>query len=197
MRIWSWLAFVVCLTGPLPLFAEQSDIPDPQWEVARAQFTSGIENREPVDRVVVATPMIREMYFFTDLRNLAGRVVTHRWKYRGNVVSQVPFKVGGPRWRVYSKKEIEPDEVGEWSVTVVDESGWPLYTELFRYENGAPLVQPADNAAPASDAQTVSEQPEDDATEIDMHAAQQKPALPVSQTGQSVTSPSQGALPSP
>jgi hypothetical protein len=129
---------------PALALAEEGAIPDPQWQVARAQFTSGIENREPVDRLVVATPMIREVYFFTDLRHLAGRTVTHRWKYQGDVVSQVPFKVGGPRWRVNSKKEIEPDQVGEWSVTVVDESGWPLYTELFRYEVGAPLLQSPD-----------------------------------------------------
>jgi hypothetical protein len=145
MRIWRYLTVGVCLAGPVLALAEEGTVPDPQWQVARAQFTSGIENREPVDRLVVATPMIREVYFFTDLRHLGGRTVTHRWKYQGNVVSLVPFKVGGPRWRVNSKKEIEPGQVGEWSVTVVDESGWPLYTELFRYEEGAPLLQPADN----------------------------------------------------
>jgi hypothetical protein len=91
----------------------------------------------------VASPLIREVYFFTDLRNLQGRTVTHRWEYQGKVVSQMPFRVGGPRWRVYSKFEIAPEQVGRWSVTVVDESGWPLYTELFRYENGAPLLQPS------------------------------------------------------
>jgi hypothetical protein len=61
------------------------------------------------------------------------------------VVSQKRFEVGGPRWRVNSKIEIEPEQVGKWSVTVIDESGWPLYTELFRYENGAPLLQPSES----------------------------------------------------
>jgi len=148
MQIWLRLAVVVWLLRPFPLLAGEPVIPDPQWQVARAQFTSGIENREPVDRVVVATPLMHEVYFFTDLRNLEGRTVTHRWKYEGNVVSLVPFKVGGPRWRVYSRKDIEPEQVGDWSVTVIDESGWPLYTELFRYEEGAPLLQPADNPLP-------------------------------------------------
>jgi hypothetical protein len=35
---------------------------------------------------------------------------------------------------VFSKYVLEPDQFGEWSVTVIDESDWPLYTELFRYE---------------------------------------------------------------
>lgn len=144
MQIRTWLAAAACLVGSAVLSAEETVIPDPQWQVARAQFTTGIENREPIDRVVVATPMIREVYFFTDLRHLGERTVMHRWKYQGTVVSQVSFKVGGPRWRVNSKVEILPEQVGEWSVTVVDESGWPLYTELFRYEDGAPLLQPVD-----------------------------------------------------
>jgi hypothetical protein len=145
MQTWLWLAVAALLIQPLSLHAEEDKSPDPDWQVARGQFTSGISNREPVDRLVVATPLIREVYFFTDLRHLQGRTVTHRWEYQGKVVSQVPFSVAGPRWRVYSKKEIEPDQVGKWSVTVIDQSGWPLYTEMFRYESGAPLLQPPDD----------------------------------------------------
>lgn len=109
-------------------------VPDPAWAVARAQFTSGIENREPVDQVVVMSPPSNEVYFFTDLRHLEGREVQHRWSYRGRVISMKPFRVKGARWRVYSMNEIEPEQTGEWSVTVFDESGWPLHTELFLYE---------------------------------------------------------------
>lgn len=183
MRIWKCLTAVVCLAASALAAAEEGAIPDPQWQVARAQFTSGIENREPVDRLVVATPMIREVYFFTDLRHLAGRTVTHRWKYKGEVVSQVPFKVGGPRWRVNSKKEIEPDQVGEWSVTVVDESGWPLYTELFRYEDGAPLLQPADNPAPDETAGAEPGAGEADSAASDARSRDIPPSAPVPYTG--------------
>jgi hypothetical protein len=141
------LALMVLLVSPLALRAESDGVPYPEWKVARAQFTTGIVDREPVDRIVVATPLIRKVYFFTDLRNLEGRTVTHRWRYKGQVVMQVPFEVRGPRWRVNSMKEIEPEQVGEWSVTVYDESGWPLYTELFRYGNGAPRLQEPEGSA--------------------------------------------------
>jgi len=114
--------------------AEQAVLPDSAWRVVRAQFTTSIDNREPVDQVVVLSPPQVEVFFFTELANLEGRTVTHRWEYRGQVVSRVPFEVKGPRWRVYSKYILEPDQFGEWSVTVIDESDWPLYTELFRYE---------------------------------------------------------------
>ncbi len=126
-------------------------VPDPAWAVARAQFTTGIENREPVDQLVILSPPATEVYFFTDLRHMEGRQVQHRWSYRGQVVSMKPFKVKGARWRVFSKNVIEPDQTGEWSVTVFDESGWPLRTELFLYEQadtGSPPVQAEQAATP-------------------------------------------------
>jgi hypothetical protein len=121
--------------------------------VARAAFTSRIENREPVDRVLVLNPPVKEVYFFTDLRNLKGHTITHRWEYQGRAVSNVPFVVKGDRWRVFSKKVFPVDSYGEWSVTVLDDNGWPLYIELFRYEpvdSGTSLSQQT-RAAPAPD----------------------------------------------
>lgn len=125
---------VLCMAWTLPLAAQQPLSPAPGGTVERAQFTRGIDDHEPIDEVVVLSPPDNEIYFFTDLRHLQGRTITHRWQYRGQVVSQVSFEVKGPRWRVFSRKNINPDQLGEWSVTVVDDSGWPLRTELFRYE---------------------------------------------------------------
>lgn len=133
---WGWLLLVLSVSAR----AEQAVIPDPDWKVARAQFTTAISDREPVDNVVLLALPARQAYFFTDLRNLQQRTVTHRWEYEGRVVSIKPFNVGGPRWRVYSKVEIRPDQLGEWSVTVLDESGWPLYTELFHYVAENPVT---------------------------------------------------------
>ena len=133
MQRFTWL---LLLLAPLSaqVLGEDAVPPDPAWRVARAQFATAIDNREPVDQVVVLTPPTEEVFFFTDIRNMEGRTITHRWEYEGQLVSRVPFEVKGPRWRVFSKFAIGPNQFGEWSVTVIDESGWPLYTELFRYE---------------------------------------------------------------
>jgi hypothetical protein len=105
--------------------------PVPDAIVARAQFTTEISNREPVDQVVTVDEQATKIYFFTDLRNLQGRTVTHRWEFEGKVVSEVKFNVGGPRWRVYSVKTLNPAESGKWTVFVIDESGWPLHASIF------------------------------------------------------------------
>lgn len=128
-----WLV-IGSVTLTAPLMAEEVLSPVPDATVARAQFTTAIEEREPVDEVVVLYAPAAEVYFFTDLRRLEGRTVTHNWEHDGSIVSRLSFEVKGPRWRVFSKIELEPDQFGVWSVTVIDESGWPLHTSLFRYE---------------------------------------------------------------
>lgn len=105
----------------------------PAGWVERALFTSAVVDREPVDAVVVLDGGQQQVLFFTELKQLAGRTVTHRWEYAGEVVAEVPFEVGGPRWRVHSRKTLRPDQAGRWSVVVVDESGWVLHAEMFEY----------------------------------------------------------------
>ncbi len=101
--------------------------------VARAQFTSGISDREPVDRLDPIPGDRSEVTFFTELRDLGGRTVTHRWIHGGETHAEVPFRVGAPRWRVWSSKQLLPDWHGEWTVEVVDEDGSVLGGWKVRY----------------------------------------------------------------
>ncbi len=130
VRNYSILALLILMVTQV----NAEEMPVAKGHVARAVFTTRIVNREPVDRVLVLKSPATEAYFFTDLRNLQGHTVTHRWEYQGRTVSNVPFVVGGDRWRVYSRKVFPVDSFGEWSVTVFDDNGWPLYVELFHYE---------------------------------------------------------------
>ena len=106
--------------------------------VARAIFTSAIVDREPVDNLTEVSGDAQRVFFFTDLRELAGQIVTHRWEYNGKVMAEVTFKVGnGARWRVYSSKNLLPEWTGQWTVVVSNENGWPLYTSTFDYSANA------------------------------------------------------------
>ena len=109
---------------------EESPVPDAY--VARAVFTSDIVDREPVDQIVSLDENATRVIFFTDLRNLQGRTVTHRWEFEGRIISEVDIEVGGPRWRAYSVKSLNPGEAGKWTVFVIDQSGWPLHASIFQ-----------------------------------------------------------------
>ena len=91
---------VALAVWPMCLNAADAESPLGDGVVSRALFTSGIVDREPVDHLLVVDGGIEEVYFFTELKFLEGRTIVHRWEYNGRVVAEVPFKVGGPRWRV-------------------------------------------------------------------------------------------------
>ena len=75
---------------------------------SRAIFTTRITDREPVDDLNSVAVSSRTVSFFTELVNLNGKTVTHRWSVNGQVVYTKEFKVGANRWRVWTTKTITP-----------------------------------------------------------------------------------------
>lgn len=103
-----------------------------QGHVARAAFASAVENREPIDNLkeVAGTDKV---YYFTELRDMSGQTVTHRWEHNGKVMAEIPFNVSGDRWRVFSSKNILPEWDGEWKASVVDSKGEILSVNTFKF----------------------------------------------------------------
>ncbi len=103
--------------------------------VARAQFTSGISRREPIDllgpRILAPRDQALSVFYFTDIRGMTGHTVTHRWVYEGQTMAEVRFRIGGGRWRVYSSKVLPARMTGRWEVVVTDEDGRVLKTDGF------------------------------------------------------------------
>jgi hypothetical protein len=129
--LWRLFLSGLCLAFTALRAEVLSESPVPDAYVARALFTTDIVDREPVDQVVSVGPDQNRIYFFSDLRNLQGRTVRHRWEFEGQYMGEIEFKVGGPRWRVYSKKTLNPGVNGKWTVLVLDQSGWPLHASIF------------------------------------------------------------------
>ena len=122
-----------------PALATQEDLLDENGlelsgvPTAIAQFTTGIENREPVDQVSFVKNHVRKIFFFSDLRNLEGERVSHQWSYEGRVIATVDFDVRGPRWRVWSSKEMKPAWTGDWTVEILKSDGEVVAAETFSY----------------------------------------------------------------
>jgi hypothetical protein len=91
--------------------------------VSRAQFTSAILDREPVDEITSIDSSTAKVFFFTELRDLEETTIRHRWIHGGEVLAEVEFKVRGSRWRVYSSKTLLPEWTKGWKVEVVAEDG--------------------------------------------------------------------------
>jgi hypothetical protein len=131
----SGFAAVLARAQPVP---EPASVPETETEPSRlpsvvAQFTTAIEDRAPVDQVTFVSNAIGTIYLYSDLRGLEGQIVTHRWLYGGETKAEVRFEVRGPRWRVWSSKDLLPDWVGDWTVEIVGENGEVIAAETFTY----------------------------------------------------------------
>ncbi len=114
--------------------------------VARAQFTTDIEEQEPINRIDTVFSMdgevysadgrpLNALYYFTELNGMRGETVLHRWEHNGETVAQISFEVSGDPWSVYSRQDLPPALGGEWRVVVTDAQGNILRTDNFSYQN--------------------------------------------------------------
>ncbi len=129
-------------------------------EVARAVVTTAVVDREPVSDLTSIPASDSSAIFFTELRNMEGAVITHLWKFNGEVMAEVKFNVGGARWRVWSSKNLMPEWYGEWIVDVLDDTGNVLMEKNFIYEAAmaeAPAAEMAGDAPMAEEAAPVEE----------------------------------------
>lgn len=121
----SGLLLTLCVTFSSQLLA---------GEVSRAQFTSMVVDREPVDMIITLSTDQSKISYFTELSGLSGHEVSHQWIYNGNIMFQKSFQVGGNRWRVWSTKTLQPGWTGRWTVNTVDEDGTQLQNQVFEYQ---------------------------------------------------------------
>jgi len=135
-------------------------------EVARAVLTTGVVEREPVNQLDNIPADDSRVLFFTDIRDMTDKTVTHLWKHNGEVMAEVKFNVGGPRWRVWSSKNLMPEWSGDWTVSVVDEWGNTLAEKSFTYEapamSGDSMEEATGEPMPEEEASMESDKAMDD-----------------------------------
>jgi hypothetical protein len=129
--------------------AEGAPAPAAPETVARGLFTLAVADREPGEAVTRVPADVGEVFFFTELVDLEGRTVVHRWEWNGQVMAEVAFDVGGPRWRVWSRKALLPEWRGEWSVRVLDDAGAVLAERRLEVTAPSPVTEPS--AQPAAE----------------------------------------------
>lgn len=103
-------------------------------EISRAQFSTGIDNREPVGQVdSLDSNTYRSISFFTEVNDMTGQVVTHQWTHNDKVMFEKTFEIKAERWRVWTSKTLIPSWTGTWTVNVLDDDRSLLASKSFEY----------------------------------------------------------------
>ncbi len=123
---------IVILLGLLLSLNAMSD-EWPHENISNAVFALNVEDRVPINIVEEADNSLGKIYFFTNIRNLDGERITHRWIYKDKIMADVSFDINGPRWRVWSSKNLWYTWIGKWKVQVLRMDGSLLYEKIFNY----------------------------------------------------------------
>jgi len=130
------------LTCPIPAYSAESSP-----AVVRAQFCSGISDREPVDRLESISPEKGTLYYFTEVSLAAGDTLIHRWLHDGWTIAEVPLTVGADRWRTWSSKQIWHLGAGQITVQVVNGDGEVLLESSIPLTGNAEIPGTAQSSA--------------------------------------------------
>jgi len=101
--------------------------------VARAVFTTAIQQAEPVDSISELHSDAEQVFLFTELQGMTGEVVVHTWEHKGSVVARMRFHVEQPHARLWSARRLTPDMQGSWRVVISNASGAVLAEKTLDY----------------------------------------------------------------
>lgn len=106
----------------------------PHENISEAVFALSVEDRVPIDIVEEIDNSLGKIYFFTNIRDLKGEHITHRWIYDDKVMADVRFEIRGPRWRIWSSKNLWHTWIGQWTVQVLLDDATVLFEKKFNYK---------------------------------------------------------------
>lgn len=102
-------------------------------EVFRAQFTTQISDREPVDNISKLDTSFTRANFFTDVRDCVGCTVEHKWFHNSELVFSKKTKVKYARFRWWTNVKMQ-DRTGKWTVMVYINGSHRVSKELVYFK---------------------------------------------------------------
>jgi len=111
-----------------PVFASSFD-----GQVVRAFFTSNLKNNKPVNEVLILENNVRELHFYSEVKNMVGRIISHSWEHRGEKIFEKRFRIVEKDQKLLSSYKLSPGRTGEWMVVISDEKGMPIKAVMFKY----------------------------------------------------------------
>ncbi len=137
--------------------------------LARASFTTAVENREPTNTVSQVPANTDELLFYTEVHDGSNQTLYHHWTLNGDPFVDVTLEIGSDFWRTWSSKTLTGlgmkagdiwkvsvtgaagCELGHWQVTLTETGNAPTPdTTPQSHPKPAPPSAPTPAEAPAT-----------------------------------------------
>lgn len=119
-----------------PPSAEQLALEAALMAVSREMLASNVVNGEPEtelpDTIELLGNETRQIYYFTEVRNMIGRRLTHRWRHERREVAS--FALAEPNeyeYPLHSSMLLNTASAGDWRIELLDDAGNVLDYHLF------------------------------------------------------------------
>ena len=114
-----------------PAPAPVIDIPS-ELTVKVALIATNVADRIPSGTGTVFPSSVGRLYFFTYIVGAQSEItVTHKWYYKGQLISRIPLKIKSPEFRTWSYVDISPSWQGALRAEIVGPDGKVLSTVRF------------------------------------------------------------------
>lgn len=121
--------------------------------LARASFTTAVENREPANTVKQVPASTAELFFYTEVHDGSNQTLYHHWSLNGDPFVDVTLEIGSDFWRTWSSKTLIGLGVkagDTWAVSVTGAQGCDLgQWQVSLTESGQATAAPATKNDPA------------------------------------------------
>jgi hypothetical protein len=96
-------------------------------KIVRTILTTDLKDKEPVDNIssvlTVNKDRATKVYYFTEIIDMKGQVLYHRWLRNGQLIFKREINILGNRWRASTSKMITYSKAGLWNVRLENEQG--------------------------------------------------------------------------
>ena len=91
--------------------------------VYRKGYTTGVNDREPVDYVATTSKSRKKLYYFTEILGARKNTIEHHWYKNDKFITKLSFPIGADRWRIWSSKNLISRKGDKWEVKIYGKSG--------------------------------------------------------------------------
>jgi hypothetical protein len=119
-----------------PELFTQSEVKIFSKQIKRFVLAKTVRDKEPVgniNEINFDANNIATVYAYSHAVGLRDETLYYKWQLNGKKIAKVKVGVGSDRWRSYSRKYIQPQMHGNWSVTLENKQGEILAISRFQY----------------------------------------------------------------
>ena len=129
-----YLLFLIAVAFPEEKYGDFSDNGEEKSEISfNIKFAREIRERMPFGVDSAFGQLTERIYCWSAVAGVEDTLtVFHIWNFEGKEQARVPIKITGSYFRAYSFQTIDSEQIGNWTVYIVDRNANLLGMSKFR-----------------------------------------------------------------